>query len=62
MASPETCAWHWIVTILKNFADASPLVLAAPVPLHVGEHPALVGPKVVLGAKEEDGKLPNLVA
>lgn len=50
------------VTVLEDFADAGPLVFAAPVSLHVGKHPALVGPEIILGAKEEDGELSDLVA
>lgn len=49
-------------TVLEDFADAVPLVLAAPVSLHVGEHAALVGPEVILGAEEEHRELPDLMA
>lgn len=48
-------------TVLEDFADAGPLVLAASVSLHVRKDSALVGPEVVPGTKEEDGELPDLV-
>lgn len=50
------------VTIFEDFADASPLVLAASVSLHVRKHSALVSPEVVPGTKEEDGELSDLVS
>ena len=50
-----------LLTVLEDLADVGLLVPAAPVPLHVGEHPALVGPEEVLGAEEEDGELSDLV-
>ena len=50
-----------IFTVLEDFADGGPLVLAAPVSLHVRKHSALVSPEVVLGAEEEDGELSDLV-
>lgn len=49
------------LTILKDFADAGPLVLAASVSLHVWKHSALMSPKVVPGAKEEDRELSDLM-
>lgn len=52
----------WTVTVLKDFPDPGPLVLAAPVSLHVWENSALVSPEVVLGAKEEDRELADLMA
>ena len=36
-------------------------MLAASVSLHVGKHSALVSPEVILGAKEEDGELSDLM-
>ena len=51
-----------LLTVLEDLADVGLLVAAAAVPLHVGEHPALVGPEEVLGAEEEDGELSDLVA
>ena len=51
-----------ILTVLEDLAYVGLLVPAAVVALHVGEHPALVGPEEVLGAKEEDGELSDLVA
>lgn len=47
--------------MFEDFADASPLVLAASVSLHVWKYSALVSPEVVPGTKEEDGELPDLV-
>lgn len=49
------------LTILKDFADAGPLVLAASVSLHVWKHSALMSPEVVPGAKEEDRELSDLM-
>lgn len=49
-------------TVLEDFADAGPLVLAASVSLHVRKHPALVSPEVILGAEEEDRELSDLVS
>lgn len=49
-------------TVLEDFADAGPLVLAASVSLHVRKHSALVSPEVVLGAEEEDRELSDLVS
>lgn len=51
-----------IFTILEDFPNAGPLVLAAAVSLHVGKHSTLVGPEVVPGAEEEDGELSNLMS
>lgn len=50
-----------VLTVLEDFPDAVPLVLAASVSLHVGEDSTLVGPEVVSGAEEKDRELPNLV-
>lgn len=51
-----------IVTILEDFSDAGPLVFAASVTLHIWKHSALVGPEIILGAKEEDWELSDLMA
>lgn len=51
----------YLFTILEDFPDAVPLVLAASVSLHVRKHSALVSPEIVLRAEEEDGELSDLM-
>lgn len=49
-------------SILEDFSDAGPLVFAPSVTLHVWKHSTLVGPEIILGAKEEDWELSDLMA
>lgn len=61
----RNCLLSWKVsyfTIFEDFPDSfDGLVSTSPVSFHVGEDASLMGPVVVLGAKEEHRELSNLV-
>lgn len=51
-----------LATFLVSGIDTFPhLLLAVGVHVHIREDPGLVGPQVVVGAKEVNGKLPDIV-
>lgn len=50
------------LTFLEGFVNVDLPGDKVLVVLHVGKHAALVDPVVVVGSKEEDGEVPDVVA